>query len=125
MIELLEIFPFSCRKAIGGCVGPFFRELIVPFGGSGDVALFESEGPRTVTVLAAGYQRQEDYHLAHRPCPDNPSRYRAHRPGTRLLRRRVFGLCGQPGCQHSSHLPLLPGITSDVHSRPRADVRFT
>ena len=61
-VELLEIFPFSCRKAIGGSGSPFLRELIIPFGGSGYVALFEIEGAGSVTILAVRHQRQEDYH---------------------------------------------------------------
>ena len=61
-VELLEIFPFSCRKALGGPGGPFLRELIIPFGSAGYVALFEIENPQTVTVLAVRHQREEDYH---------------------------------------------------------------
>ena len=61
-IEVLEVFPFSCRKALGGPGTPFLRELIIPFGGAGYVALFEIEGPRTVTILAVRHQREEDYH---------------------------------------------------------------
>lgn len=61
-VELLEVFPFSCRKAIGGSGSPFLRELIIPFGSTGYVALFEIEGPRIVTILAVRRQREEDYH---------------------------------------------------------------
>lgn len=61
-IELLEVFPFSCRKAVGGDGSPFLRELIIPFGSSGYVALFEIEDKATVTVLAVRHQREEDYH---------------------------------------------------------------
>lgn len=61
-IELLEVFPFSCRKALGGDGNPFLRELIVPFGSSGYVALFEIENRQTVTLLAVRHQREEDYH---------------------------------------------------------------
>lgn len=61
-VELLEVFPFSCRKATGGSGGPFLRELIIPFGGSGYVTLFEIEDPRTVTLIAVRHQREEDYH---------------------------------------------------------------
>lgn len=61
-LELLEVFPFSCRKASGGSGSPFLRELIIPFGGSGYVALFEIEAPDTVTILAMRHQREEDYH---------------------------------------------------------------
>jgi plasmid stabilization system protein ParE len=61
-IELLEVFPFSCRKAVSGDGNPFLRELIVPFGSSGDVVLFEIENRETVTLLAVRHQREEDYH---------------------------------------------------------------
>ncbi len=61
-IELLEVFPFSCRKALGGDGNPFLRELIIPFGASGYVALFEIENRDTVTLLALRHQREEDYH---------------------------------------------------------------
>lgn len=61
-VELLEVFPFSCRKALGGDGNPFLRELIAPFGGSGYVALFEIENGRTVNILAVRPQREEDYH---------------------------------------------------------------
>jgi plasmid stabilization system protein ParE len=61
-IELLEVFPFSCRKALGGDGNPFLRELIIPFGSSGYVALFEIENRDTVTLLALRHQREQDYH---------------------------------------------------------------
>lgn len=61
-VEFLEVFPFSCRKASGGSGSPFLRELIIPFGSSGYMALFEIEDPRTVTILAVRHQREEDYH---------------------------------------------------------------
>jgi plasmid stabilization system protein ParE len=61
-IELLEIFPFSCRKAGGGARDPFLRELIIPFGNSGYVALFEIESDGYVTILAVRHQREDDYH---------------------------------------------------------------
>ena len=61
-IELLELFPFSCRKALGGDGNPFLRELIIPFGSSGYVALFEIENRNTVTLLAVRQQREQDYH---------------------------------------------------------------
>jgi plasmid stabilization system protein ParE len=61
-IELLEVFPFSCRKAVGGDGKPFLRELIIPFGAAGYVVLFEIEKHDTVTVLAVRHQREEDYH---------------------------------------------------------------
>lgn len=60
-LELLETFPFTCRKA-GHGDDPLLRELIVPFGGAGYVALFEIEDSKTVTILALRHQREEDYH---------------------------------------------------------------
>lgn len=57
---MLEEFPFSCRKSDEA--SPFFRELIIPFGGAGFVALFEIENNHTVTVLAVRHQREDDYY---------------------------------------------------------------
>ena len=59
-IHALEISPFSYRKA--DAANPFIRELIIPFGASGYVALFEIDDPQTVTVLAVRHQREDDYH---------------------------------------------------------------
>lgn len=59
--ELLEHSPFSCRKAWPGN-RPLLRELVIPFGNSGYVALFEIDDPRHVTLLAMRHQREEDYH---------------------------------------------------------------
>jgi plasmid stabilization system protein ParE len=56
---ILEEFPFSCRKAEES--NPFIREVIIPFGSTGYVALFEIEDSRTVTVLAVRHQREDDY----------------------------------------------------------------
>lgn len=61
-LQLLEQFPFTCRKAADGQHGPRLRELIVPFGASGYVALFEIEDASTVTILAVRHQRESDYH---------------------------------------------------------------
>ncbi len=61
-LRLLEQFPFSCRKAANGRHGPRLRELVIPFGASGYVALFEIDDANTVTVLAVRHQREEDYH---------------------------------------------------------------
>ena len=59
--RLLEESPFSCRKAWPGD-RPLLREIVIPFGRAGYVALFEVDGPKTVTVLAVRHQREEDYH---------------------------------------------------------------
>jgi plasmid stabilization system protein ParE len=61
-MAFLELFPFSCRKAQGGPPNPLLREMIIPFGNAGYVALFEIEDPGTVTLLAVRHQREEDYH---------------------------------------------------------------
>lgn len=59
-IECLQEFPFSCRKATPD--NPFLRELIIPFGTAGYVALFEIEDSEIVTILAIRHQRQDDYY---------------------------------------------------------------
>ena len=58
-IELLKIFPFTCRKAQAN--NPFLRELIISFGANGYVALFEIEENNMVTILAVRHQREDDY----------------------------------------------------------------
>jgi len=60
--KVLELFPFTCRKALGGPNDAFHRELVIPFGNYGYVAMFEIEDPSTVTILAVRHQREEDYH---------------------------------------------------------------
>jgi len=61
-VIMLEKFPFSCRKAADGRHGPFLRELVVPFGGSGYVVLFEISRRDTVTILGVRHQRESDYY---------------------------------------------------------------
>jgi plasmid stabilization system protein ParE len=58
-IATLNTSPFTCRKA---GQSPFLRELIVPFGRSGYVALFEIEDETNVAVLAVRHQLEDDYH---------------------------------------------------------------
>ena len=58
-VELLRFSPFSCRKALPD--HPFLRELIIPFGSAGYVALFEIEPQGVVNILAVRHQREEDY----------------------------------------------------------------
>ena len=53
-------FPFVARKA--DPENPFLRELLIPFGSAGYVALFEIEDARIITILAIRHQREEDYH---------------------------------------------------------------
>lgn len=50
--------PLIYRKAAGG----LRRELLVPFGSTGYVVLYEIAGPANVVVLAVRHQREEDYH---------------------------------------------------------------
>jgi len=57
-MRLLSWSPFSCRKAALG--NGRSRELIVPFGGTGYVILFEIAGDQVV-VGAVRHQREEDY----------------------------------------------------------------
>lgn len=55
----LAITPYSFRKA---AQNPAQRELIIPFGGTGYVALYEIVSTSKVVVLAVRHQREEDYH---------------------------------------------------------------
>jgi plasmid stabilization system protein ParE len=58
-VATLKTSPFTCRKA---GQSPFLRELIVPFGRSGYVALFEIQDETNVAVLAVRHQLEDDYH---------------------------------------------------------------
>ena len=57
--EFLAHSPFSCRKAGDS---PFVRELLISFGATGYVALFEIQGSGRVVVGAVRHQREDDYH---------------------------------------------------------------
>jgi plasmid stabilization system protein ParE len=50
--------PFVYRKAGDN---PFLRELLIPFRGSGCVALYEINDAAHVTVLAVRHQLEDDY----------------------------------------------------------------
>ena len=58
-VAFLESSPFACRKAGSSS---FIRELIIPFGRDGYVALFEIVDSTTVIVGAIRHQREDDYH---------------------------------------------------------------
>lgn len=58
--DFAETMPFACRKADQS--NPFLRELVIPFGAAGYVALFEVENNEQVTILAMRHQREEDFH---------------------------------------------------------------
>lgn len=55
----LAVTPWSFRKAGRRAT---LRELIIPFGATGYVALYEIVSPTLVVVLAVRHQREEDYH---------------------------------------------------------------
>lgn len=57
-MRLLSWSPHSCRRAVLG--NGRSRELIVPFGGTGYIVLFEIVGD-LVVVGAVRHQREEDY----------------------------------------------------------------
>ena len=58
-LATLQRSPFTCRKA---AQSPFLRELVISFGASGYVALFEIAGPDKVVIAAVRHQREDDYH---------------------------------------------------------------
>lgn len=55
----LAITPVSFRKA---AQDPTHRELIIPFGGTGYVALYEIVSASKVVLLMSRDQREEDHH---------------------------------------------------------------
>ncbi len=57
--RILETNPFTCRIADAD---PLERELVVPFGASGYVALFRIISEQEVVVAAVRHQREDDYH---------------------------------------------------------------
>ena len=58
-IATLRSSPFTCCKA---GQSPFLRELIIAFGSSGYVVLFEIASTTDVLVSAVRHQLEEDYH---------------------------------------------------------------
>ncbi len=59
---ILERNPHTCRKASQTEFSAETRELVITFGSSGYVALFEITDANTVTVLAVRHQRESDFH---------------------------------------------------------------
>jgi len=57
--SLLKKTPFTCRKAADSS---FQRELVIPFGHTGYVALFEIADHNRVLISAVRHQREDDYH---------------------------------------------------------------
>ena len=58
-IAFLTSSPFLCRKAGSSS---FIRELVIPFGNTGYIALFEIVDSNTVIIGAIRHQREDDYH---------------------------------------------------------------
>ena len=58
-LAALEKTIAACRKAGNS---PFLRELVIPFGRAGYVALFEIVDGSCVIVGAVRHQREDDYH---------------------------------------------------------------
>lgn len=58
-LATLKTSPFTCRKA---GPSPFVRELVISFGRSGYIALFEIVDTSDVVVSAVRHQLEEDYH---------------------------------------------------------------
>ncbi|AXV14672.1 plasmid stabilization protein [Neorhizobium sp. SOG26] len=59
-IAAISEFPFSYRKV--DAENAFLREMLIPFGNSGYVVLFEIEENQNITILAVRHQREDDYH---------------------------------------------------------------
>lgn len=57
--RILESNPFTCRIAFDDRLE---RELVIPFGASGYVALFHIVGDQEIVVSAIRHQREDDYH---------------------------------------------------------------
>ncbi|HRO59754.1 MAG TPA: type II toxin-antitoxin system RelE/ParE family toxin [Burkholderiaceae bacterium] len=58
-MSILQTNPFTCRMAEDN---PYERELIIPFGSAGYVALFEIVSDHEVLVAAIRHQREDDCH---------------------------------------------------------------
>ena len=58
--ELLRWSPYSCRKV--DPENPLLRELLVSFGNSGYVLLYEIKDDTTLMILAVRHQREDDYY---------------------------------------------------------------
>jgi plasmid stabilization system protein ParE len=59
---LIHVDTAAADRALHALEGPRWRELVISFGASGYIALFEIEDDSTVTVTAVRHQREDDYH---------------------------------------------------------------
>jgi plasmid stabilization system protein ParE len=57
--ETLRSLPFTCRKAGDS---PFLRELVISFGATGYIALFEILDEQEVVIAAVRHQHEDDYY---------------------------------------------------------------
>lgn len=58
-VTFLKSSPFACRKAGRS---PFVRELVISFGHTGYVAVFEIVDDKRVIIGAIRHQREDDCH---------------------------------------------------------------
>ena len=57
-LAFLSFSPFACRKSAPHL--PRHREMVIPFGNAGYVALYEIDDSKTVTIIAIRHQREND-----------------------------------------------------------------
>jgi plasmid stabilization system protein ParE len=57
--KILQLMPYSFRMAKSP--DPFLRELVISFGSTGYVALYEISPEDLVMILAVRHQREDDY----------------------------------------------------------------
>jgi ParE toxin of type II toxin-antitoxin system, parDE len=60
--DFLKTFPQSCRLASFNEPGSSYCELIVNFGKSGYLVLFEISDEETLTIIAVKHKRESDYY---------------------------------------------------------------
>jgi plasmid stabilization system protein ParE len=61
--QILTRHPHTCRKVQSSALSELaLRELVIEFGNTGYVALFEIVDDAVVLVLAVRHQRESDYH---------------------------------------------------------------
>lgn len=61
-LDILKRHPHIGRKAQNGDLGPDWRELIIDFGRSGYVALYQIVDESTVHITAVRSLREDDFH---------------------------------------------------------------
>jgi plasmid stabilization system protein ParE len=61
-VQAMSLHPYICRRVQREGFPPEWRELIISFGNSGYLVLFEITSDYEVTVMAVKHQRESDYH---------------------------------------------------------------